>query len=427
MDREPVSEVPGGYEPRRLQCVAEHTPGLGTFSGSAAHIAHVQQQTITTDSTCRDVLQQYADGAIEDTAARQQIAASLHASGIARIVACEKTVLDPQVRADLQAEMEELLFRKVMQAGPGGFNLELALNASVTAWARQLLRSSRASLMRNIHVRTGAKVDLVDPIPDKAKYTDTPPPASHTVFHSAAVAGHEEADREGEAFTDAADWLRSKQRHLRDSSKLSASAASIMHGYRVPAAARPALVERKRLKAMVDACPELAHRSVCAMRALIESEPYPYTVDEGLLALWDNYSFDQMDAIASAPAKVAQVLVDAAVSDRARPSRNVLRLFQASVRALGKGKGWARLAAETCETFIALEFEAYSSFDTTGAEYRDERLAGRRITVLKSPEVFARVLAHPGQRLGMTETEIYEQLDRLITTMTEFDVKAPAA
>ncbi|MCC3292846.1 hypothetical protein LJ759_18155 [Arthrobacter sp. zg-Y1110] len=385
------------------------------------------QPTITTDTTCRDVLQQYASGAIEEMAARQLIAASLHASGIARTVAREKTVQNPQLRDDLQADMEELLYRKIMQSEAGGFDLTLALNTSSTAWARQLLRTARSSLLRNIHVRTGARLDLIDPVPDKDRFAETPPPISHTAFHSASVGGAGDPAEAGETFTDAADWLRSKQRHLRDSSKLSASAASIMHGYRVPAVTRPPLPERKRLKAMLDSNPELAHRSVSAMRALIESEPYPFTVDEGLLALWDNYSFDQMDAIASAPPKVAQVLVDAAVSDRARPSRNVLRLFGASVRALGTGKGWARLAAETCETFIALEFEAYSSFDTTGSEYRDERLAGRRITVLKSPEVFARVLAHPGQRLGMTENDIYEQLDRLITTMTEFDVKAPAA
>ncbi|MGK3708781.1 hypothetical protein [Arthrobacter sp. IK3] len=387
----------------------------------------MQQQTITTDSTCRDVLQQYAAGSLEEHTARQLIAAALHASGITGSVASEKAVQSPQVRADLQAEMEVLLYTKIMQTEAGGFDLTLAMNTSATAWARQLLRTARASLLRNIHIRTNARLDLVDPVPNKDKYTDSPPPLSHTVFHSASVDEADDPNEDGETFTDAAEWLRSKQRHLRDSSKLSASAASIMHGYGVPAVARPPLAERKRLKAMITEQPELAHRSVTAMRALIESEPYPYTVDEGLLALWDNYSFDQMDAIASAPPRVAHVLVDSAVSDRARPSRNVLRLFQASVRALGTGVGWARLAAETCETFIALEFEAYSSFDTTGAEYRDERLAGRRISVMKSPEVFARVLAHPGQRLGLTENDIYEQLDRLITTMTEFDVKAPAA
>lgn len=393
-------------------------------------------QTITiTDTECRDILQGYADGSIGDPEARKLIAASLHTSGIARIVAREKTTQSNQLLHDLQADMEELLFRKIMQTEPGGFDLTLGLGTSTTAWARQLLRTARASLMRNIHVRTGAKMDLVDPVPDRSQFTDTPPPVSFSAFHSEVAttgtpetAGSAPGEAEmQESIQDAADWLRSKHRHLRECSKLAASAASVMHGYSVPAVTRPRLTERKRLKAMIDARPELAHRSVSAMCALIESEPYPYEVDEGLLTLWDEYSFDQMDAIASASPKVALVLVDAALSDRARPSRTVLRLFGASVRALGTGTGWARLAADACETFVALEFEAYSSFDTASSEFRRERLAGRRITVLKSPEVFARILAHPGQRLGMTEAEIYDQLDRLITTMTEFDVKAPAA
>lgn len=383
-------------------------------------------QTITTaDTECRAILLGFADGSISDQDARKLIAESLHVSGIARTVAREKSAQNFQLLQDLQTDMEDLLFRKIMQTDPGGFDLTLGLSASTTAWARQLLRSARATLLRNIHVRTGARLDLVDPVPERGKFSEALPPASFSAFHAAAST--EAATDTDEAIQDAADWLRSKNRLLRDSSKLAASAASVMHGYSVPALTRPRLAERKRLKAMIDGQPALAHRSVAAMCALIESEPYPHEVNEGLLSLWDNYSFDQMDAIASASPKVALVLMDAALSDRARPSRTVLRLFGASVRALGSGTGWARLAADTCETFVALEFEAYSSYDTTGAGFRAERLAGRRITILKSPEVFARVLAHPGQRLGLTETEIYDQLDLLITTMTEFDVKAPAA
>jgi hypothetical protein len=94
---------------------------------------------------------------------------------------------------------------------------------------------------------------------------------------------------------------------------------------------------------------------------------------------------------------------------------------------MGKGRGWARLAEETCEAFIALEFEAYSSFDTTGADYRDERVAGRRIAILKAPDVFARALAFKGQRLGLNEADMYEQLDRLIRSLTDLEVKVPEA
>jgi hypothetical protein len=51
---------------------------------------------------------------------------------------------------DLATEMEELLFQKVMQTEPGGFDLDLGLDAWATGWARQLLRAGRLSMTRNI-------------------------------------------------------------------------------------------------------------------------------------------------------------------------------------------------------------------------------------------------------------------------------------
>ena len=384
------------------------------------------QLSLITDTECHDVLQRYADQVIDGSEARRLIAESLHRSGIATTVAREKTVHGLQLMHDLATEMEELLFQKVMQTEPGGFDLDLGLDASVTGWARQLLRAGRLSMIRNIQTRTTSKMTLVDPSPMRTWQESGWVAGPYSAFHTATTVDRNDPMHISQTMEDAADWLRSKTRHLRDSSKLAAQAATVMHGYSVPALVRPRLVERKRLKAIVDAEPGLAHRSIVAMRALIEGEPYE-AVDSGLMALWDDYSFDQIDTITRAAPRVAGVLVDSVLADRARPSRTVLRSFRASVRAMGKGRGWARLAEETCEAFIALEFEAYSSFDTTGADYRDERVAGRRIACLKAPDVFARALAFKGQRLGLNETDMYDQLDRLIRSLTDLEVKVPDA
>lgn len=397
-----------------------------TFVRSAAHISFVQLTSLTTDSECHDILQRHADGVLDAARARQLIVESLHRSGIASTVAREKTVVGVQLMHDLATEMEDLLFQKVMQTGPGGFDLDLGLDASVTGWARQLLRAGRLSMIRNIQTRTTSKMTLVDPSPMRQWQDSAWVAGPYSAFHSATTTDRDDATHVSQTMEDAADWLRSKTRHLRDSSKLAAQAATIMHGYGVPALVRPRIQERKRLKAMIDADQGLAHRSIVAMRALIEGEAYE-TLDAGLMALWDDYSFDQIDSIARAASRVAGVLVDSVLADRARPSRTVLRSFRASVRAMGKGRGWARLAEETCEAFIALEFEAYSSFDTTGADYRDERIAGRRIACLKAPTVFTRVLAFKGQHLGLTEADLYDQLDRLIRSLTDLEVKVPEA
>ncbi|WP_139187295.1 hypothetical protein [Pseudarthrobacter chlorophenolicus] len=386
----------------------------------------MQLTSLSTDSECHDILQRHADGLIDGTEARRLIAESLHRSGIASAVAREKTVIGVQLMQDLATEMEELLFQKVMQTEPGGFDLDLGLEASATGWARQLLRAGRLSMIRNIQTRTTSKMTLVDPSPMRQWQESGWVAGPYTAFHTATTSDRIDPQNLSQTMEDAADWLRSKTRHLRDSSKLAAQAATIMHAYGVPALVRPRIQERKRLKAMIDAEPGLAHRSIAAMRALIEGEPYE-VIDSGLMALWDDYSFEQIDNITRAAPRVAGVLVDSVLADRARPSRTVLRSFRASVRAMGKGRGWARLAEEVCEAFIALEFEAYSSFDTTGADYREERVAGRRIACLKAPDVFARALAFKGQRLGLNEADLYDQLDRLIRSLTDLEVKVPEA
>jgi hypothetical protein len=385
------------------------------------------QATITTDTECRNILHRHLAGDFPDGLTRQLIAAELHRSGIAAEVAGERTVQSAQMLRDLTSDMQALLYQKVMQTTPGGFDPKLGATNSTTAWARQLLRAARASIIRNMMARTIQKMDLVDPQPPapfEKGSDETPQPTSYAIFHS-AVAEEQGNGQRGQNMEDAADWLRSKTRHLRDNSKLAAQAATIMHGYGVPALIRPRADERRRLKALIDSDESLAHRSIRHVRAVIENEAVNGEVDPGLLALWDDYSAEHLSAIADARPKVALALVDNTLSDRARPSRDVRRSFRASVRALGTGRGWARLAEETCEAFIALEFEAYSAFDSAGAGFRDERIAGRIIACQKAPEVFARVLSHPGQRLGKDEDALYEQLDRLIRSLTDLEVKAP--
>lgn len=167
--------------------------------------------------------------------------------------------------------------------------------------------------------------------------------------------------------------------------------------------------------------PEMAYNSAAAMRSLIESEPY---VDHGdFMALWDDFSFDAIDRLVTGPKEFATVLVEAVLEDRARPSRTALRSFKASVRAMGSGLGWAKLSEELTETYIALEFETSSPFDTTRQEFQDERSAGRELAIHKSADVFARVLAFDGQRLGRTVDAIYDQLSAFMIVHTQVVVE----
>lgn len=401
----------------------------------AAHIRFVRTLIANVDTICAEALEDHARGIISSQQARKIISGELVRSGVAESVAGERYVTSAQLRYDLIEDMNDLLISKVLKEAPGCYDLELGKGASATGWARQLLRAARGTLLRNIHTRTAAKVSPVDPTPQAHSSlrfgTQRQYHFVHGVetsaFHESAVTDDYSLEGTQRSMEDAADWLSSKTRHLRENSKLAAHAASLLHAYGVPSLVRPRLEERRRLQALIAADPFLASRSVEAMKAIVESEPLTTPVDDGLLCLWDEYSYNQLEAISEADGKVARVLVDAALADRTRPSRTILRSFRASVRSLGKGLHWNRLADECAEAFIALEFEAFSAFDSTGAEFHAEKSAGHMLMCRKAPGVFARTLAHPGQRLGRNEKELYEQLDLLISNLTDLEVKAPEA
>ena len=386
------------------------------------------------DTICADILEAHARNEVTAERARATIAGELLKAGVAVSVANERYVSSAQLRHDLIEEMTELLVSKVLRSGPGNYDLELGRDRSATGWARQLLRAARGTLLRNIHSRTASKLYPVDPTPPSVNGSDRFGYHSHSgqgpavvAFHQASVRDDYSLDGTQRSMEDAADWLSSKTRHLRENSKLAAHAASLLHAYRVPALIRPRLEERRRLQALIAADPFLASRSVEAMKAIVESEPLTSPIDDGLLCLWDEYSYDQLEVISEADGKVARILVDAALADRTRPSRTTLRSFRAAVRAQGKGVNWIRLADECTEAFIALEFEAFSAFDSTGAEFHAEKMAGHMLMCRKAPEVFARTLAFKGQRLGRNEKELYENLDSIISNLTDREVKAPAA
>ena len=388
----------------------------------------MQQITTKCDDKCRAILEDFRNGLTNDHETRRLIAAELHREDIAGAVAKEGYLPSAQAYIDLKNELNALLYSKVMGEGSSSLDLNVAPSTSIPGWARQLLRRARPSEQRNIDTRTTARFELVDPHPPEKTVGGTRTTPGAARFHRAASLDDYDPGYTDQMMTDAVDWLQSKTRHLRDNSKLEAHAATLRHGYGVPSLIRPRAEERDRLRNLVAADPFVAHRAVRMLRAtLAREEQEPAIIDQGVLALWDDYSYENLEAIAFAPAKVAKTLVEAALSDRPRPPRTTLRSFRVASHAFGTGKGWVRLIDEACECFVALEFEAYSAFDTTGADFRDQRLAGRVVHAKKASDVFARVLAWPGQTLGRTEDEMYERLDGLIRSMADLEVEVQAA
>ena len=403
------------------------------FRSGAAHISCVQQTTNSEcEQNCRDILARYWEGSIEEHEARSLIAEQLHQLGLAKVVAGEQGLMAAQLFHDLVYNLEGLLYRKIMGEGSSSLDLEVDNTKSVIAWARNLLRTARPSEMRNIYTRGAAHVELVDPQTPDIEPASTVPggtlwmhPAAR--FHTVATVDEYDLTSGGgsvESMNDAAEWLQDKARHLRDNSRLEANAATLRHGYGLPPLIRPRLAERQRLQDVLRTDRFSAHRAVRELSSIINGDPYVGAkADKGLLCLWDDFSPGQLEAVASAPGKVALTLVEAVLAERPRPSRAAQRSFRSAAREFGSGKGWPSLIDEACECFVALEFEACSAFDSTAAEFRDARIAGQTILQKKSADVFARVLAWPGQAFGSTEDELYDRLDALIRSMTDLEVE----
>ena len=389
----------------------------------------VAVRTITTecDRAVTGLLEDFLNGntTSSEEEVRAKIAERLLRVGIASEVARESTQNWGQGTHDVAEELERLMVDKIMQRTPGGYDLQRGLEASATGWARQLLRAARRSVHRNVVNRGLARAVPVDPT---ANYLTEAQPRAHRVFHTAASPGvpvpAPEPDRD--AIEDAEAWFTRRSRNLRDASRVAAQAATLRYAYGLPELIRPRLPERSRLQGLLAADRSLAHASIKAMHALVNGETYPTDIDRGLLGLWDEFSIDHMEVVAEAPSRVAETLIDAALADRARPSRGTLSSFRARIRSAGTGTGWRRIADNLADAYVALEFEAYSAFDSAASEFRQERTAGRAIQCRRSPEAFAAAVAYPSQSLGMTEDQVYEALSRIAGELTEPVISAEA-
>lgn len=403
------------------------------FRFGAAHISCVQQTTNSEcEQNCRDILSLYWEGSIEEHEARSRIAVQLHRLGLAQVVAGEQGLMASQLFHDLSYNLQGLLYRKIMGEGSSSLDLQVDNTKSVIAWARNLLRTARPSELRNIYTRGAAHVELVDPQTPDVEPGSTVPGGTlwmHPAARFHTIATHDEYELSSgvgsvESMNDAAEWLQDKARHLRDNSRLEANAATLRHGYGLPQLIRPRLAERQRLQEVLRCDRFSAHRAVRELSSIINGDSYEGAkADKGLLCLWDDFSPAQLEAVASAPGKVALTLVEAILAERPRPSRAAQRSFRSAAREFGSGKGWPSLIEEACECFVALEFEACSAFDSTAAEFRDARIAGQTILQRKAADVFARVLSWPGQAFGSTEDDLYDRLDALIRSMTDLEVE----
>ncbi|MFC4428366.1 hypothetical protein [Citricoccus alkalitolerans] len=391
----------------------------------------MRAENLQTDTACRNLIDRWAAGHLGERQARQEIAGVLTGSGISHEVSREYQTWHyglasgPQLSQDVAAEFDEFLFRRITEEGPEAFfDLERARSASVTGWARQTLRATRKSVLRNIHNRTAARQELVAPTgAEEGRHT-----AAAHAFTQAPAPGTGVEDTEVAQrmmLEEATEWLRSKASHHRGIARTAAGSAALRFAFNLPEPVRPEVRVRRRALPMLEADPKAAHRSAQAMLACLNRihgwQGMVDAADRDLLALWDDYSKAQLFELVSRDPAIAHTLAVEALADRARPDRPSVRAFRAAVKEFApvvkngrKPAGWRTCVNAVVDAFLAEEFEAFSAFDTAGAATHEDKLAEREQTLVGAWDAYQAMVRFPEAPLGTTHQEVRDRLDGLI-------------
>lgn len=409
----------------------------------------VRAENLQTDSACRDLIDRWAAGQLTERQTRQQIAGVLTGSGISHEVAREYQTWHyglasgPQLSQDVAAEFDEFLFRRITEEGSEAFfDLERARAASITGWARQTLRATRKSVLRNIHNRTAARQELVAPTgAEDGKVTA----AAHAFTQAAAPGagvdglGTEEAGlAQRMMLEEATEWLRSKASHHRGIARTAAGSAALRFAFNLPEPVRPEVRVRRRALPLLEADPKAAHRSAQAMLACLNRihgwQGMFDHADQDLMALWDDYSKAQLFELVSRDPAIAHTIAVEALADRARPDRPSVRAFRAAVKDFApvlkngrKPAGWRTCVNAVVDAFLAEEFEAFSAFDTAGAATHSEKFAEREETLAGAWDAYQAMARFPEAPMGTTHQEVRDRLDGIIRGILGAGVRIPGA
>lgn len=391
----------------------------------------MRAENLQTDSACRDLIDRWAAGHLSERQARHEIAGVLTGSGISHEVSREYQTWHyglasgPQLSQDVAAEFDEFLFRRITEESPEAFfDLERARGASVTGWARQTLRATRKSVLRNIHNRTAARQELVAPTgAEDGRHTAAAHAFTQAPAPGTGVEGTEVAQRM--MLEEATEWLRSKASHHRGIARTAAGSAALRFAFNLPEPVRPEVRIRRRALPLLEADPKAAHRSAQAMLACLNRihgwQDMFDAADQDLLALWDDYAKAQLFELVSRDPAIAHTLAVEALADRARPDRPSVRAFRAAVKEFApvlkngrKPAGWRTCVNAVVDAFLAEEFEAFSAFDTAGAATHEDKLAEREQTLAGAWDAYQAMVRFPEAPLGTTHREVRDRLDGLI-------------
>ena len=381
------------------------------------------------------------DGVVSQVHARRVIAALVYSSSIPEAVAAGWHGTG-QDRADIADRLRMLLFTKVIQEIPGGFDPDVvAGGASTSGWATQLARAALRGAARDALLP-----QREHPLPPSARAADgdgdrrgyrSIAEVSDLVAAVPDIAERAAASADGQGARDpsaAADAGVLVLRGMRAASRRHRGAAHLRDVLGLPAAPRPRdAVLRDRVAAALDEDPDAARRAVRAelARRADAAPRHAAVVGDAVSVLWSGYPENDLVTLAGLDARVAHAVAAAAVTPRPAIRADVAAALVAQIaRAEPDDPAWGDLAAELVAAFLAHISDLPSEFSPA------HRAAAPKAAHQKAREAagFARMArraaAFPAAPLGgvaaMVEAELQDRLLLIETVVADLGHR-PAA
>lgn len=367
---------------------------------------------LSLDTSSAQIIESYRSKTIDEHTARtllyRAIAESGVCAGILRstpVPGVDRTWLSNR-HDDFQSEIHRLIHDKLVASnGDDAFFCLHTPPTSMTGWTRQFLRVAYPRMVFDLYQKERRQF----PMEDEALANLSN--ASRVASTETEYFTHEDCERQ--RIEEIGDNYMMASRGLREFKRAEVRAQTLMDGLGLPSTVRPRKADRLCLYRMVSMDLSLCEKSARNMVNILNSKPAIYDCDERLLALWDDYTAENLEALLIAGKPAVRAMVLKALADYQALSKRRRNLFVHSVRKMGnRSARWTTLAESLVHVFIAEETHPLLTGETDDelAVERSRERAFRRAIMAKSEQIYSEVAGFEDQPLGATQEDIRSTL-----------------
>ncbi|WP_251153785.1 hypothetical protein [Cellulosimicrobium sp. Marseille-Q4280] len=364
------------------------------------------------DEQARQAASEAVAGATSERDARRLIAVVVSSSPVLVEVA-SGFARNEQEREDLADSLRAALVDLVLSEDRAFFDLRTAASSSLSGWIRQ---TAQTFARRDPTVRPrGTVVTPVSFGPEVDPELEAAAQSFPAADAGVGVVDHEHLIEASVAALDAGE----RKRHMADRPWLAATAMRRL--LRLPRVCVPPVpADRAWAREALRADTTLAARSLRAMLDLTAGFGTPGALDERVLSLWDDFSLEEMAALADYPDTTAYVIALGQLTLAPKPSRVAMRQMRKALKdRVGPSAAWSTLSATLLGSFVSRVAEHVSSYDANSDEVSRLAMAAEadRLAAMW-PDLVAQVVAWPGRPLGAEESDVEHCLWELFLDVT---------